>query len=282
MNRLTVILSILLLATLAYAQTTPRDPLLLPETTKKISPHVYVIPDTDTTPGVPNVGIILGTKAALVVDTGMGDRNGRIVFAEAQKLASGRKLYLITTHVHPEHDLGANAFPTSTTMIRSRDQQKDIAEFGLQMAQTFSSRNALNAALLKGASFRRADITFDQRYTLDLGGTHVRLLALGTNHTRGDTAIFVDEDHVLFSGDDAMRGQPALISPSSSLAHWLTTLDVLEALHPQIVVPSHGPIGDVAFITTYRTYLTTVRDRTAALKSQGRTVDEAIATITPR
>ncbi len=275
-------LAAILLATLSYAQTAPRDPILLPETTKKISPHVYVIPDTDTTPGVPNVGIILGTRAALVVDTGMGDRNGRIVLAEAQKLAPGRKLYLVTTHVHPEHDLGANAFPASTTMIRSVDQEKDIAEFGLQMAQVFSSRNAVNADLLKGATFRKADITYDDQSILDLGGTTVKIIALGTNHTRGDTAIFVTQDSVLFSGDDAMRGQPALISSSSSLSHWLTTLDLLEALHPRIVVPSHGPLGDVTFITTYRTYLTTVRDQTTRLKSQGKTVDEAIATLTPQ
>src|SRR5947209_3157134 len=38
----------------------PRDPILLPETTKKISPNVHVIPDADTTPGVPNVGIVIG------------------------------------------------------------------------------------------------------------------------------------------------------------------------------------------------------------------------------
>jgi flavorubredoxin len=77
-----------------------------------------------------------------------------------------------------------------------------------------------------------------------------------------------------------MRGMPAFTSPYSSLAHWLSALDTLAALQPKIIVPSHGPLGDIAFINTYRTYLTTVRDRTAALKHQGRTEDQAVATIT--
>jgi glyoxylase-like metal-dependent hydrolase (beta-lactamase superfamily II) len=210
----------------------------------------------------------------------MGERNGRLVLDEARKLAPGHKLYLVTTHVHPEHDLGANAFPSSTRMIRSMDQEKDIAEFGLQMAQTFSSRSAVNADLLRGATFRKAAIEFDKQYNLDLGGVHVRILAMGENHTRGDTAIYVDSERVLFSGDDAMRGQPSFASPYSNLSHWLLALNVLAALQPQIVVPSHGPIGDASYIASYRTYLSTVRDRTADLKTKGLTVDEAVTTLT--
>ena len=44
--------------------------------------------------------------------------------------------------------------------------------------------------------------------------------------------------------------------------------------------PAHGPIGDAAYIANYRTYLTTIRDRTRVLKQQGRTVDETIQIIT--
>jgi glyoxylase-like metal-dependent hydrolase (beta-lactamase superfamily II) len=255
--------------------------MVLPETTKQISPHVYAIPDTDTTQGLPNIGIIVGSRAALVVDTGMGNPNGALVYGEAQKLAPNHQLYLVTTHIHPEHDLGANAFPASTKMIRSKDEEKDIAENGLNTAHAFASRDAVNANLLKDAAFRKADITFDKEYTLDLGGgVQVRILAVGPDHTLGDTVTFVTPDAVLFTGDTAMRGQPAFTSPYSSLNHWLGTLDQLEALHPKIVVPSHGPIGDAAFISGYRSYLTHVRDRAAALKRQSKSVDEAVAAIT--
>ena len=286
-------IAILLLATLMTAgfalsplpaQTAPaphRDPFILPQTTEKISPHVFAIPDNDTTPSVPNVGFVVGTRAILVIETGLGYPNGAIVLSEALKLAPGLPLYLVTTHVHPEHDLGANAFPASTKMIRSTAQVKDIDEFGLQLADFFSRRSVIESEFLKDATFRKADITFDKEYSLDLGGVGVRLVAMGPDHTAGDTAIFVDSDRVVFTGDIAMRGQPGFDSPYSSLAHWLTSLDTLDAFQPKIVVPSHGPIGDASYISGYRTYLTTIRDRTVELKKQGLTVDQVVATLTP-
>jgi glyoxylase-like metal-dependent hydrolase (beta-lactamase superfamily II) len=86
---------------------------------------------------------------------------------------------------------------------------------------------------------------------------------------------------VLFSGDLAMQAQPAFASPHSSLRQWLASLDRLEALKPAIIVPSHGPTADgTAFITGYRTYLTEVRDRTAAEKKAGRNVDQAVEAVT--
>ena len=52
-------------------------------------------------------------------------------------------------------------------------------------------------------------------------------------------------------------------------------------LNPAIVVPSHGPTDDgTGFITGYRAYLTEVRDRTAAEKRAGRSVEQAVETVT--
>jgi glyoxylase-like metal-dependent hydrolase (beta-lactamase superfamily II) len=260
------------------AQTPP--PIVKPEGLRQISPHVHVIPD-NSVPMVPNVGIIVGERAVLVVDTGLGPPNGAAVLGVAQKLAGSRDLYLVTTHVHPEHDLGAQSFPATTKLIRSTNQIKDIAEFGLQLAKNFETRSPVHAELLKGADFRKADITFERDYELDLGGVQVKLTAMGANHTLGDTAIWIGADRVLFSGDIAMKAQPAFASPYSSLRRWLASLDQFEALKPAVIVPSHGPNGDNAdFITGYRTYLTEVRDRTAAEKKAGKTVDQAVETVT--
>jgi glyoxylase-like metal-dependent hydrolase (beta-lactamase superfamily II) len=199
----------------------------------------------------------------------------------AKKLAGAKEIYLVTTHVHPEHDLGAQAFPDTTKLIRSADQIKEIADSGLGLAKVFAGRSQINADLLKDADFRRADITFDREYDLDLGGVHAKLTAMGPNHTVGDTIVWVESDRVLFAGDLAMRAQPAFASPRSSLRQWLASLDRLEALKPAIIVPSHGPTGDgTGFITGYRTYLTEVRDRAAAEKRAGRSVEQAVETVT--
>jgi glyoxylase-like metal-dependent hydrolase (beta-lactamase superfamily II) len=257
----------------------PPAPIVKTEGLRQISPHIHIIPDNQVSL-VPNVGYVIGERAVLVIDTGLGPRNGLAVYEIAQKLGGTKALYLVTTHVHPEHDLGAQAFPATTRLIRSTDQVKDIAEFGLQLADIFAKRSPINAELLKGATFRTADITFEHDYDLDLGGVHARLTAMGANHTAGDTIIWIEADRVLFAGDIAMRAQPAFASPHSSLKHWLASLDQLEALKPAIIVPSHGPTGDgIGFITGYRAYLTEIRDRTAAEKHAGHGVDQAVTTV---
>ena len=259
---------------------TPPAPIVKVEGLRQISAHVHIIPD-NSVPLVPNVGYIVGDRAALVIDTGLGPRNGAAVYEVAKKLAGTKALYLVTTHVHPEHDLGAQAFPDTTTLIRSTDQVKEIAESGLRLAKVFASRSAINAELLKDADFRKADITFERDYDLDLGGVQAKLTAMGPNHTVGDTIIWIGSERVLFAGDLAMRAQPAFASPHSSLRQWLASLDRLEGLKPVIIVPSHGPTGDgTGFITGYRAYLTEVRDRAAGEKRAGRSVDQAVETVT--
>jgi glyoxylase-like metal-dependent hydrolase (beta-lactamase superfamily II) len=251
-------------------------PLVRENATAKVSEHVFVIPDNSVSM-VPNVGIIVGSRGTLVIDTGLGTRNGQTVTREVQKVSRTAELYLATTHFHPEHDLGANGFPAHTKMIRSLDQQKEIAEQGLATVERFRSFGPANAELLQGAEFRRADISFEREHLLDLGGVRVRVLAMGYNHTRGDTAFYVEPDGVLFSGDVVMTALPNV--GNATVRQWLTSMDVFDKLQPKRIVPSHGPMGDASLIANYRTLLRTVQSRATELKKQGRTLEEATATI---
>src|SRR5262245_30833843 len=194
-------------------------PLVRENVTEKISDHVFVIPDNSVSM-VPNIGLIVGSRATLVIDTGLGARNGQTVVREMQKVSKPPELYLATTHFHPEHDLGAGGFPAHTRMIRSQDQQKEIAEQGTATAERFKGFGTLNAELLEGAEFRKADISFDREHLLDLGGVRVRIMAMGYNHTRGDTAFFVEPDAVLFSGDVVMTALPNV--GNATVRQWVT------------------------------------------------------------
>lgn len=263
----------------AFAQRGPLPPpLVLENGTEKVSAHTYAILDRSV-PMVPNVGIVVGDRAVLVIDTGMGALNGRTIMREVAKLSKGVEIYLVTTHIHPEHDLGAHGFPAATKMIRSNDQVKEIAATGLATAKIFASRSPLHAELLEGADFRKADITFDGEHRLDLGGVRVRIVAMGANHTIGDTAVFVEPDAVLYSGDVVMTGLPGLSSPASTIKQWLTSLDRFAALTPKRIVPSHGPIAGTEIIDNYRTLFRTAQQRAAELKKQGTTLDQTAQTI---
>src|SRR6202008_2463491 len=94
----TIILALAIVGTAsALVAQTPPAPLVKVERLRQGSPHVHIIPD-DSVPLVPNVGYIVGDRAALVIDTGLGPRNGAAVYEVARKHAGTKALYLVTTH----------------------------------------------------------------------------------------------------------------------------------------------------------------------------------------
>src|SRR4030081_1197939 len=74
------------------AQTSP-GPIVKVEGLHQISAHVHIIPD-NSVPLVPNVGYIVGDRAVLVIDTGLGPPNGAAVYEVAKKLAGDKPCYL--------------------------------------------------------------------------------------------------------------------------------------------------------------------------------------------
>src|ERR1700722_8791238 len=102
---------------------------VLGENTTKISDHVWAIM------GFPNVAIVIGERATLVVDTGLGPRNGATVARVAAKLSANPKLFLTTTHFHPEHAAGEGGFPPNTILIRDAVQQQEMDQHGWEMIE---------------------------------------------------------------------------------------------------------------------------------------------------
>ncbi len=253
-------------------------PMVKEGATVKIGPHSYVIPDFNTVL-VPNVGIVVGSKATLVVDTGMGPRNGAAVMREVQKVSRNSQIYLVTTHFHAEHVAGISAFPPATTYVISRAQQQDLDELGADLTKRFAAGSPAIAELLQNAPVRKADVVFDREHTIDLGGVTARLLALGSTHTRGDTMVFVEQDKVLYAGDVVMPHVPVAFSQTASARTWEDVLARLTPLGARIVVPAHGPYGTGAMIAEQREAFAFLRSRVRALQATSTPVDDAVKTI---
>src|SRR5262245_2758772 len=262
---------------LAQQPAQPPAPLIRENATVKVSEHVYVIPDGNVG-GVPNVGIVVGSSATLVIDTGLGPRNGQTVLHEVEKVSKNSTVYLTATHFHSEHVLGESAFPSSAKVIRARAQQKDIEEFGVQ--PNFATRSPAMAEIMKDSQFRRADELFDSEKTLDLGGVRVRLLCLGGTHTNGDTIFYIEGDNVLFAGDVIMNRRFLAFGPNSSLQAWLNSFDKIEPFRPSKIVPSHGEMGDGSLLETNRAYLKALQTRVVELKREGKTLEQTSETVT--
>ena len=246
-------------------------PMLPENSARRISPHAYVIM------GFPNVGIVVGKTGTLVIDTGLGARNGALVAAEARKLsARGARLYLTTTHFHPEHASGQGGFPAGTVVIRPTVQQAELERDGPGMLSLFARLSPEMKTHLDGAVVGKADVLFDRDHRLDLGGVHVRLDWYGHAHTEGDELVMVDEDSLMFTGDVVQdRISPNFTCEACSPRRWIAVLDGLAPLKPRQVAPDHGVLGDGSLIGKERAFLVDLRDRAAALKQQGKSADEA-------
>jgi len=243
---------------------------LVQETATKVSEHVWAIM------GFPNVVIVVGTRAALVVDTGLGPRNGATVMRVVNKLSNHQRLYLTTTHFHPEHAAGDAGFPPDTILVRPAVQQQEMDQHGQEMIQTFSKMSAQNKELLAEVKLRQPDILFSSEATLDLGGVTARLFWLGPAHTKGDELIFVQPDSALISGDIVEKNlAPNVPGADASPTSWLAILDKLEPLKPRYVVPDHGELGDGSLIAMERAFIGDLISRARELKRQGVSADDA-------
>lgn len=263
-----------LFAPVAVAQVDPVNTMrVLPGIAEPVSEHVQVIP-ANNRPGVPNVGIIVGTQAVLVVDTGLGEASGQVVLDELRHGAPDHAIYIVSTHAHPEHYSGEGAFPPDAVILRSVAQQAELDLMAAPMIAGFAMISEDNALLLDGFVLRSATVLFNAPITLDLGGVTVDIIAAGPAHTAGDLAVLVREDAVLFTGDVVQENYAPLAS-GADLATWLERIAVLEQLPAEIVVPSHTPVTDRASFAAMRDVVTFLHERRAELAAEG--LDDTVA-----
>lgn len=258
-------------AAAAHAQTDADRDRPLGEDAVKVSEHVWQIV------GWPNIGIVVGEKATLVVDTGLGPRNGATVARVARRLAPDNKLYLTTTHFHPEHAGGVAGFPDGTVLIRPKVQQDEMDKHGEEMIQLFSNRNEKWKEALVGAKLRAPDKTFDDELELDLGGgVKARQLWFGGAHTRGDELTFVLPDKTLISGDVVQnKVVPNIYGDGGTPSSWIAVLDQIEKLGVEHVLPTHSPPGDGSLVAKEKEFIVDLKASALGLKQKGVSVEEA-------
>ena len=252
----------------------------------EVADGVFVIPD-GRVPLVPNVGVIVGDRAALVVETGLGLRSGNIVHQIARDLAGDRPLFLTITHFHPEHGFGAQAFQDATVLY-NRAQHEEFRQKAEGYLEQFRSFGGAVAKELEDVKFIDPHIVYDGGADLDLGGKTVQLRTMAPAHSRGDQVIFLPNERVLFTGDLVEnRFYPIFpfVPPYDVDVdgnHWIKVIEELQRLEPNLVVPGHGEVGDTGLLTTTHEYLTLLRSETKRLAAEGHEADAIIRTLAPQ
>ncbi len=254
---------------------------------EEIADGVFVIPD-GRVPLVPNIGLVLGSRAALVVDTAMGPGNGQTVLRHARAVAGDRQLMVTMTHFHPEHGFGAQAFEGQATIVYNAAQRDELRAKGPGYLEMFRGFGESVAEQLEGVRLVDPHVVYDGASAeIDLGGRTARLLTWGLAHTAGDQVVHLPEESILFGGDLFETRMFPIVPyfPPEDVdvdgSRWIDVLDEVGALRPATVVPGHGEVTDAGLIAEVRDYLVRLRDDAAAAKRDGLLVDQAVEALAP-
>ena len=238
----------------------------------EVADGVWVIPDADRIPMVPNIGIVVGARATLVIDTGLGTENAQNVLDEARRLAGGHPLFLTLTHFHPEHGYGANVFADQATIVYNEAQWVELREKAEAYSQLFREGSPDVVPLLEGVELIAPHVRYTGSLSFDLGGGQiVELREHGGGHSRGDQIILVrGSSPVLFAGDlveDRYFG--VLPDDDAHVVPWIARLEELERYNATIVVPGHGLTGGADLIVIYRECFELAKQRMTELRTAG-------------
>jgi glyoxylase-like metal-dependent hydrolase (beta-lactamase superfamily II) len=187
----------------------------------------------------PNVGLIVGDEACLVIDTRATPRMAREFLADISNITSKPVRYVFLTHYHAVRVLGASAY-NGAEIISSRDTLEMIrttGQFDFEVEVRRFPRLFKGLEEIPGLTI--PNVTFGREMSLWFGTREVRLLAAGRGHTAGDSICWLPGDRVLFTGD-LLEQRATPYTGEGFLSDWIVRLDELDQLDAKVAMPGRG------------------------------------------
>ncbi|MCP3759048.1 MBL fold metallo-hydrolase [Streptomyces sp. TBY4] len=207
--------------------------------------YAYVQPDGSWC--VNNAGLIVSEGRAVLVDTAATEARARRL--RAAVVAQGRPVpyAVVNTHSHGDHTFGNFVFPEAVVHAH-HETRREMAAAGLHLTEVWPDVEwgAVEVVL--------PQVTYQDDLTLHVGELTARLIHLEVAHSTNDTAVWVPERRVLFTGDVVMSGVTPFL-PMGSVAGSLRAIERMRALGPDVVVSGHGVVGGTEVLDTTEAYL---------------------------
>jgi cyclase len=216
---------------------------------KQVSANVFV--ETGFSRGC-NPGFVVTPGGIVMVDSPY--RPSDAVHWREEVCGRGEPLYLVNTEPHRDHITG-DAFFDVTVIAHEGIHQEFLTSLGSpeEMRQAIEPIDPEGVALLENYQPNLPGITFNDRMTLHLGEQTLELICL-PGHTLYETAVYLPQERVVFTGDNIFNGlQPFL--HQAVPRQWLSSLDRIGELEVEYVVPGHGEIGSKEILAPMKDYL---------------------------
>jgi quinoprotein relay system zinc metallohydrolase 2 len=285
-----VLLNIIAVATLALAgcganhpaaQAAAKDDFMLESLGNGVYVHhgEHLDIDDGYTGDICNISFVVGERGVAVIDTGGSLKVGQQLRASIQKITDKPILYVINTHVHPDHIFGNAAFLT--------DKPKFIGHEKLEQAMHTrkDGYDKLNQRYLgadaKGTDIVAPTLVIKSVETLDLGGRQLKVTAHPNAHTNTDITVEDSKTQTLFTGDLLFVERTPVIE--GDIKGLIAMLDRLKTYSFKQVVPGHGPVqktnqDGIAAINNAQRYLNALLTDIRASIKKGDSMQAAMGT----
>lgn len=228
---------------------TPRNtPLAGPPSLRQIADGVYAFVQPDGGWCLNNSGLIVGRSRTVLVDTAATESRTKRLREEVERVAPGGPDFVVNTHFHGDHTFGNGQFAPRAVIVAHEGTRADSAEAGLGL------RHLWPEVTWGETPLTLPTLTFRDSLTLYADDLRVELTNVGPAHTANDVVAWVPERSVLFTGDVVWSGVTPYVL-MGSISGSLRALATLRALHPDTVVPGHGPVGGVELIDATEAYV---------------------------
>ena len=254
-------------------------PLALSEVAPGVHVHTGQVDDWQPGNGgdIANLGLIVGSRCAAVIDSGGTPELGRRWRAAIERATRVPVCFVILTHAHPDHVLGSDAFTgPDTRFVASAKFNAALAArapyFLNALARDFGVKAAPDAIVY-------SSIAVDGTRELDLGERVLVLQAWPTAHTDNDLTVYDRRSRTLFASDLLFAQHLPVVD--GNLRGWLRVMPQLAAIDAARVVPGHGPVSPdwPGALQPQQAYLEALlRETRAALKAR-KTLAEAVDSV---
>ena len=191
-----------------------------------------------------NIGLVVTNAGAVLIDSGATFQSARKIHEAARKVTSQPITWVINTGDQDHRWLGNGYFTAQgITTIAHANAQADMSNRSgeqLQGLQVLKERLDGTVATLPTRFVTGPDTR------LELGGTVFELKHRNGGHTPGDTLVWLPQKNLLFAGDVVYVDRVLGLHPVSNTRNWLESFAVIDALKPQVIVPSHGNVTNLA------------------------------------
>lgn len=221
-----------------------------------------------------NVGVSVGEDGVLIVDDKFAPLAEKIR-AALKSVGGGDLKFILNTHWHGDHTGGNELLGGTGALIVAHENVRT------RMASEHVS-TLLNRTTPASPAGALPVVTFADAVTFHVNGQEIHAFHVDPAHTDGDAVVHFRTANVIHTGDVYFAGAFPFIDLDSggSVAGVIAAVDRILALcdADTKIIPGHGPLSNAAELRAYRTMLTTLRDRIAALAADGKSLEEIQAT----